>query len=76
MSDLKGGEDLVKKYGIIILTLLVFVVLVIAGCEKKAEAPKSTPQPVVTPVAPTPAPAAAPAPAPTPPAAPEQPAKK
>jgi hypothetical protein len=67
-----------KKFSVIIVALLVVLTVVFSGCEKKAEAPKVTPQPAVAPAAPAPAPsseqppAAAPAPAP----APAKPAKK
>jgi pyruvate/2-oxoglutarate dehydrogenase complex dihydrolipoamide acyltransferase (E2) component len=71
-----GGESLMKKISVIMLSFVLVLSVAFFGCEKKAEAPKPAEQPAV---APPPAPAPAPAPAPVAPApapAPAKPAKK
>jgi hypothetical protein len=68
----RGGENVMKKISIIMLSFVLVLSVAFFGCEKKAEAPKPAEQPAVAPPpAPEPAPVA-PAPAP----APAKPAKK
>jgi len=63
-----------KKYFVLILTLVFVATVGLVGCKKKEQAAQPAATPVVTP---PPAPAPAPAPAPTKPApAPAKPAKK